>query len=113
MIGKNTDRVYATLTCEKELDENTQKILIDKFNDYLYNSRRKYQNLMVKNQQDNENKKGFWKESKVVTGNDITLSPVTPHYDDKETRQMPDGSYAIGPTNILDIFTQSIQQQQE
>ena len=52
LIGKNTDRVYATLTCEKELDENTQKILIDKFNDYLYNSRRKYQNLILTNYRD-------------------------------------------------------------
>ena len=98
---------------EDTLKELYYQILLDKKIKVDKYGQRKYQSLMVKNQQDNENKKGFWKESRVVTGNDITLSPVTPHYDDKETRQMPDGSYAIGPTNILDIFTQSIQQQQE
>lgn len=98
---------------EDTLKELYYQILLDKKIKVDKYGQRKYQSLMVKNQQDNKNKKGFWKESKVVTGNDITLSPVMPHYDDKETRQMPYGSYAIGPTNILDIFTQSIQQQQE
>lgn len=40
--GKCTDRVYATLTCKKELSIEEQKNLIDDFNNFLNNNRNKY-----------------------------------------------------------------------
>lgn len=97
---------------EDTLKELYYQILLDKKMKIDKYGKNRYESLMIKNRRDHENEKGFWKQAKVVTGNDITLKPFTPH-SYNEIRQMPDGNYAVGPTDILDIFAQSIQQQQE
>jgi len=51
-IGKASDRIFATLTCEKELSEEQQKLLIKKFNTFLNKERDKYNNLILTNYRD-------------------------------------------------------------
>ena len=97
---------------ENSLKELYYQILLDKKMKIDKYGRLKYEGLMVRNQQDHSNDKGFWKQAKIVTGNNITLKPYTPHTEFKENvRQMPDGTYAVGPTDVLDIVSQSIEQQ--
>lgn len=58
--GKNTDRMFATLDCEKQLTEQEQKQLIQKTNEWLTNFREKYANLPFTNYRDNNRKRvGF------------------------------------------------------
>lgn len=51
-IGKNTDRVFATLYCKQKLDENIQKQIIEEFNLFLNSNRKKYNNLILTNYRD-------------------------------------------------------------
>ena len=51
-FGKDTDRIFATLCCTKKLSENEQKLLIEKFNEFLNNERKKYNNLILTNYRD-------------------------------------------------------------
>ena len=51
-IGKNTDRMYATLVCEKEIPREKQLILIERVNSFLNNERKKYGNLILTNYRD-------------------------------------------------------------
>lgn len=58
--GKNTDRMFATLDCEKPLTEEQQQALISKVNQWLFNFRTKYANLPFTNYRDNNRKRvGF------------------------------------------------------
>lgn len=50
--GKDTDRVFATLTCENKLSELEELFLIKKFNSFLNGSREKYSNLLLTNYRD-------------------------------------------------------------
>lgn len=51
-IGKNTDRVYATLVADKELNLETQQMIVDKFNSFLNQNREEYMNLILTNYRD-------------------------------------------------------------
>lgn len=51
-IGKDTDRVFATLYCKQKIDEETQKYIINEFNNFLHNNRIKYNNLILTNYRD-------------------------------------------------------------
>lgn len=55
--GKNTDRVYATLTCSKELSIQKQKTLIDNFNKQINEYRKIYANLLFTNYRDYNRKR--------------------------------------------------------
>lgn len=59
-IGKETDRVYATLTCKKKLDEQQQQKLISEFNRQLEEFRDFYFDLPMTNYRDfNRKRIGF------------------------------------------------------
>lgn len=59
-IGKNTDRVYATFTCKKELTEEQEKFLIMEFNNQLEAFRKQYYDLSMTNYRDYNRKRiGF------------------------------------------------------
>lgn len=67
-FGKETDRIYATLVCEKELSEEEQKNLIERFNNYLNKKRREYNNLILTNYRDfNRKRIGFEDVYKILT----------------------------------------------
>ncbi|WP_414842330.1 hypothetical protein [Enterococcus saccharolyticus] len=58
--GSSSDRVYATLISEKELTEEQQKELVDKFNERLNAKRDEYFNLILTNYRDYNRKRiGF------------------------------------------------------
>lgn len=50
--GKDTDRIYATLICKRQLSEEEQRSLIDNFNNFLLKERDSYQNLILTNYRD-------------------------------------------------------------
>lgn len=59
-IGKNTDRVYATLTCKKTLSEEQENFLIAEFNKQIETFRKKYYDLSMTNYRDYNRKRiGF------------------------------------------------------
>lgn len=59
-IGKNTDRMLATLTCQKELSQQQEKKLIEKFNQRLEAFREEYADLPLTNYRDfNRKRIGF------------------------------------------------------
>ena len=51
-IGKQTDRIYATMICQKELDIETQKFLIEKFNQIMSDFRAETNDLCLTNYRD-------------------------------------------------------------
>lgn len=55
--GKNTDRVYATLTCKDKLTEGQEKKLIQEFNLQLENFRKQYCDLSMTNYRDYNRKR--------------------------------------------------------
>lgn len=58
--GKDSDRVYATLTCKKELNKDQEKFLIEEFNKELENFRLQYHDLSMTNYRDYNRKRiGF------------------------------------------------------
>ena len=58
--GKDTDRTYATFTCEKELTKEQELKLIEEFNKQLENFRNKYFDLSMTNYRDYNRKRiGF------------------------------------------------------
>ena len=58
--GKNTDRVYATFTCAKELSEEQERTLIKEFNKQLEDFRNQYFDLSMTNYRDYNRKRiGF------------------------------------------------------
>lgn len=58
--GKNSDRTYATFTCEKELTEKQEKILIQEFNKQIENFRNQYYDIPMTNYRDYNRKRiGF------------------------------------------------------
>lgn len=58
--GKNTDRVYATLTCKKALTKEQEDVLIKEFNKQLEDFRQKYYDLSMTNYRDYNRKRiGF------------------------------------------------------
>lgn len=58
--GKNTDRIYATLTCKDKLSEEQEKRLISEFNTQLENFRKQYCDLSMTNYRDYNRKRiGF------------------------------------------------------
>ena len=58
--GKNTDRIYATLTCKYFLTKNQQLLLIKEFNKQLEEFRKRYHDLSMTNYRDYNRKRiGF------------------------------------------------------
>lgn len=58
--GKESDRVYATLTCKKSLTEEQEKVLIKEFNEQIEDFRKKYYDLSMTNYRDYNRKRiGF------------------------------------------------------
>lgn len=58
--GKNTDRTYATFTCEKELTKEQELKLVEEFNKQLEDFRNKYFDLSMTNYRDYNRKRiGF------------------------------------------------------
>lgn len=51
-IGDYTDRIKATLVCKEQISEEKQRELVERFNDYLQNERKKYNNLILTNYRD-------------------------------------------------------------
>lgn len=59
-IGKDSDRTYATFTCEYQLTEEQEKKLISEFNKQLENFRKQYYDLSMTNYRDYNRKRiGF------------------------------------------------------
>lgn len=59
-IGKNTDRIYATFTCKRELTQEQQVVLVEEFNKQLEAFRSKYLDLCLTNYRDfNRKRIGF------------------------------------------------------
>lgn len=59
-IGKNTDRVYATLTCKNQLTEEQEKFLVAEFNKQIEAFRKQYYDLSLTNYRDYNRKRiGF------------------------------------------------------
>ena len=50
--GKNTDRIYATLTCSQEISTEKQNEIIEKFNSFLRQKRNEYHNMILTNYRD-------------------------------------------------------------
>lgn len=58
--GKNTDRTYATFTCQKQLTKEQEEYLISEFNKQLEEFRKKYYDLSMTNYRDfNRKRIGF------------------------------------------------------
>ena len=58
--GKNSDRIYATLTCKKELNKEQEDFLIKEFNKQLEDFRLQYHDLSMTNYRDYNRKRiGF------------------------------------------------------
>ena len=58
--GKNTDRIYATFTCKKELSEEQEKYLVNEFNKQIEDFRKQYHDLSMTNYRDYNRKRiGF------------------------------------------------------
>lgn len=58
--GKNTDRVYATFTCKKQLTEEQEKFLVQEFNKQIEAFRKQYYDLSMTNYRDYNRKRiGF------------------------------------------------------
>lgn len=58
--GKNTDRVYATFTCKKQLTEDQEKFLVQEFNKQIEAFRKQYYDLSMTNYRDYNRKRiGF------------------------------------------------------
>lgn len=55
--GKESDRFFATLRCEKDLTEEEQLALVSNFNSYVADTRVKYGNLLFTNYRDNGRKR--------------------------------------------------------
>lgn len=55
--GKATDRTYATFICDEKLDEDFEKLLINKFNFELENFRKQYSDLSMTNYRDYNRKR--------------------------------------------------------
>lgn len=55
--GKDSDRIYATFTCKKELNEEQEKLLIKEFNKQLENFRNEYFDLPMSNYRDYNRKR--------------------------------------------------------
>lgn len=55
--GKESDRFFATLRCEKDLTEEEQLALVSSFNSYVADARTKYGNLLFTNYRDNGRKR--------------------------------------------------------
>lgn len=58
--GKNTDRIYATLTCKNQLTQEQELFLVNEFNKQLEDFRQKYSDLPMTNYRDYNRKRiGF------------------------------------------------------
>lgn len=55
--GKNSDRVYATLTCKNKLSEEQERFLISKFNEELESFRSKYYDIPMTTYRDYNRKR--------------------------------------------------------
>lgn len=55
--GKNTDRIYATFTCKKELTEEQEKFLVNEFNKQIEAFRKQYYDLSMTNYRDYNRKR--------------------------------------------------------
>lgn len=55
--GKSTDRIYLTFVCKKELNEKTQKELMNAFNCRINRDRERYHNLLFTNYRDYNRKR--------------------------------------------------------
>lgn len=55
--GKSTDRTYASLVCEYELDEEIQIYLVNTVNKFLCETRQRYGNLLFTNYRDYDRKR--------------------------------------------------------
>lgn len=56
-VGKPTDRTYATFTCARELTEEQQILITQRFNDFMTNFREKYHDLPLTNYRDYNRKR--------------------------------------------------------
>lgn len=104
---------------EKTLKQLLQQILFDKKCKLEKYGMRNYQNFMQKNQNNNDGKKGFWSNAKLLNNPEkisisLQMPKSRPNSANITLKQaiMPDGTVAYGPQVALDTFANVIQQKQ-
>lgn len=108
---------------EKSIGSLLNQILFDKATKLQKYGKVSYKNFMLKNMSSHQNDKGFWKDAKLVTkgiddDSSVIVSMQVPKSRSNSNipvtlKQMPDGTYACGPDEVLNEYKKVVTNQMQ